>query len=137
MNLFDFWFDQRQRYVILKLVSAIFKEFLFFTKWQAFKNYERCFLFHLKSTLHSQDIRISVFHLPSLFLLVSHCLSAWSKINLKVYDVINCLNKNLITHCVWYLEKQKKYHVETLTLDTVLNKQHFYGKIMQKICSKR
>ena len=48
----------------------------------------------------------------------------------KVYDVINCLNKNLITHFVWYLEKEKRYHVETLAIDTVLNKEHFHGKIM-------
>ena len=39
---------------------------------------------------------------------VSHCFRAWSKINLKVYDVINCLNKNLITHFVWNLEKEEK-----------------------------
>ena len=29
-------------------------------------------------------------------------------INLKVYDVISCLNKNLITHFVGYHEKEKK-----------------------------
>ena len=54
----------------------------------------------------------------------------------KVYDVINCLNKNLITHFVWYLEKEKRYHVETLAIDTVLNNEHFYGKIMQQMCTK-
>ena len=59
-------------------------------------------------------------------------MRASSKINLKVYDVINCLRKNLITHFVWYLEKEKKYHVETLAIDTVLNKEHFYGKSCRK-----
>ena len=54
-------------------------------------------------------------HSP-LFLSVSHCLRAWSKINLKVYDVINCLKKNSIF--VWYLEKEKRYHIETLAIDT-------------------
>ena len=39
---------------------------------------------------------ISVF--PSFFLPVSHCFRGWSDINFKAYDVINCLNKNLITH---------------------------------------
>ena len=37
----------------------------------------------------------------------SHCFIGWSKINLKVYGIINCLNKNLMTHCwypVWYLD---------------------------------
>ena len=73
-------------------------------------------------------------HLP-LFLSVSHCLRAWFKINRKVYDVINCLNKNL-THFVWYLEKEKRYDVETLTIHTLLNEGHFYGKIMMKMCTK-
>ena len=46
----------------LKLVSAIFYQiFIFFT----FKNYEKCFLFHLKSSFRSRDIQIFViFFLP-------------------------------------------------------------------------
>ena len=36
----------------------------------------------------------------SLFLPVSHCFRAWPKKNLKVYDVINCLNKNVALICV-------------------------------------
>ena len=71
-----------------------------------------------------------------LFLPVNHCFRSWFKINLKVYDIINCLNKNLITHFVWYLEKEKRYDIETLSIDRVLNKEHFYGKIMQKMCTK-
>ena len=57
-------------------------------------------------------------------------------INLKVYDVINCLNKKLMTHFVWYLEKEKKYDIGTLSVDRVLNKEHFYGKNMQKRAPK-
>ena len=56
--------------------------------------------------------------------------------NLKFYDVIKCLNKNLITDFVWYFEKEKRYDVETLSLDTVLNKEPFYGKIIQKMCTQ-
>ena len=42
--------------------------------------------------------------LPSspLFLPISHCSWGWSKINLKVYDIMNCLNKNLIAQFLWY-----------------------------------
>ena len=109
---------------------------LFFTKWQSFKNYERYFLFHLKSSFHSQDIQIFLFPPSPIFLPVSHCLRAWSKINLKDSDVINCLNKNFITHFISYLEKEKKYDIETLAIDTVLNKEHFYGEIVQKMCTK-
>ena len=39
---------------------------------------------------------------PSLFFLPS-CFRRWSKTNPKVYDVINCLNKNSITNFVWYI----------------------------------
>ena len=45
----------------LKLVSFIFYQFFyFFTKWEPFKNYEKCFLFHLKSSFCSGDIQIFV-----------------------------------------------------------------------------
>ena len=71
----------------LKLVSAIFH---FFS------------LFHLKSSFCYQDIQIS-----SQFYPVSHWLRGCLKIILKFYDVGYCLNKNLITHFVWYLEKGK------------------------------
>ena len=66
-----------------------------------------------------------------LFLPVSHCFSAWSKINLKVYDTINCLNKNLIIHLVWYPEKEKRYGTESLSIDRVLSTQNSH--CMQEI----
>ena len=123
---------QNTYFIILKLVSAIFYQFVFLTKWQPFKNYEKCFLFHLKSSFRSRDIQIFVFLSSPLFLPVSHCFRGWSKINLQVYDII-CINKNLITHFVWYLEKEKRYDMETLPIDRVLNKEHFPWKIMQKM----
>ena len=89
---------------IFKLVSAIFTKFLFLHQIIAFKNNEKCFLFHLKSSFYSQ---IFVFLSFPLFLPVSHCFRGWSKINLKVHDIINCVNKNSITHFVWYLENKK------------------------------
>ena len=71
-----------------------------------------------------------------LFLPVSHCSRGWWKINLKDWDIINCLNKNLIKHFIWYLKKEKRYGIETLSIDRVLNKEHFYWKIMQKMCTR-
>ena len=118
------------------LCPLFFNKFLFFTKWQPFKNYGRCFLFHLKSSFCSPDIQIFVFPPSPLFLPVSHCSRAWSKINFKVYDIINCQNNNLITHLVWYLEKEKRHNNEILSIDRVLNKEHIYGKIMQKMFIK-
>ena len=96
----------------------------------------KMFLFHLKNFFHSQDIQNFVFPSSPLFLPVSNCFRDWSKINLKVYDVINWLNKNLITHFVWYLKKEKIYDIETLSIDRVLNKEHFNGKIMHKMCAE-
>ena len=32
-----------------------------FGNWKAFKNNEKCFLFHLESSFHSQEIKIFVF----------------------------------------------------------------------------
>ena len=41
------------------------------------------------------------------------------KINLKVHDIINCLNKNSMTHFVWYLKKAKKYDIQTLSIESI------------------
>ena len=53
----------------LKLVSAVFIKFLFFTKGQLFKNFKKCFLFHLKSSFRSRNIQILYFGLPLFFFL--------------------------------------------------------------------
>ena len=50
--------DNRQH---LKLVSAIFIEFLFFTKSWHFKNYKKYFLFYLKSSFSPRDIHFYLF----------------------------------------------------------------------------
>ena len=50
----------------LKLVSAIFYQiFIFSSNDSSSKNYEKCFLFHLKSSFRSRDIQIFVFFFPS------------------------------------------------------------------------
>ena len=118
------------------MCPAFFINFLFYQMIALHKSYEKCFLFHLKSSFRSRDIQIFVFPSSPLFLPVSHCFRAWSKINLKVYDVINCLNKNLIIHLVWYLEKEKRCDIETLSIDRVLNKEHFYGKYAEHMHQK-
>ena len=58
------------------------------------------FYFIEKSSFRSQDIQIFVFLSSPCFPPVSHCFRELSKLNHKVYDVINCLNDNLITHFV-------------------------------------
>ena len=39
-------------------VCYFFSHFYYFTKWWHFKNYEKCFLLHLKTSFRSQDIQI-------------------------------------------------------------------------------
>ena len=87
----------------------------------------------MKKTIVLEIFKFLYFHLPPLFFPVSHGVRGCLKINLKVYDVINCLNRYLITHFVWYLGKEKSYDIETLSIDWVLNKEHIYEKIKQKI----
>ena len=49
------------------------------------KNYEKYFLFHLKSSFPSWDIQFFVFLSFPHFLPAGHCFKGWSKINLKVH----------------------------------------------------
>ena len=73
-----------------------------------------------------------------IFFLVGYCdcFRGRSKINLKVYDVINCLNKNLVTHFVLSLEKEKRYDIETLSIDRALNKEKSCRKCAPKASPK-
>ena len=105
--------------------------FHFFIKWWPLNNYKKCFLFHLKSFFRSRDIQVLVFPPSLLFFSVSHSLRGWSKINLKVYDINNYLNKNLITHFVCYLEKEKRHDIETLSIDRA-RKEYFMQKSWRK-----
>ena len=59
---------------------------------------------------------------------VNHWFRGWFKINLSGYDISNCLNKNLITQFVWYLDKEKRYGIETFSVDRVLSKERFMEK---------
>ena len=76
-------------------------------------------LFHLKRDC------LSVF---SSFCPVGHCFRGWSMINFKVYFVIRCLNKNLITYFAWYLKKEKRCGAVTLSIDRLINKEYFLWK---------
>ena len=105
-------------------------------KLKNIKKYKKPLFALIKSPFRSQDIQFFVFSSSSLFSPVSHCFRGWSKKNLKVYVVINCLSYNLITHFVWYLEKEIRRDAETLSIDRELIKEIFYGKIMQKMCTK-
>ena len=97
------------------------------------KTKKDAFYFIWKALFVQEIFNFLYFHLSFFFSLSA---IAWE---LKVCDVINCqvLSKNLVTHFVWYLQKKKSYDIETLAIDTILNKEHFYGKIIQKMCTRR
>ena len=100
------------------------------------KTMKNVFYFIWKALFVLEIFKFLYICFPLFFFPVSHCFRNWFKKKLKVYDVINCPNKNLMTHYVWYLEKEIKCDIETLFSDRVLNTEHFYGKIMQKRCPK-
>ena len=120
---------------ILKLVSAIFYQSFIFHQMIAHQKLWKMFLFHWKGSFHFQDIEIFVFSSFPLFFSVNHCFRGWFK-KILVCDVINCLIKNFLTHFVWYLEKEIRCDIETLSIDRVLNMEHFYGKIIHKMGTK-
>ena len=131
------WFTLLIRQTTLKACVCYFlSNFYFSPNDNPSKAMKNVFLFHLKSSFRTWDIQIFVLLSSPLFYPVSHCSRGWSKKNLKTYGVINCLSKNLITHFVWYLKKEIRCDTETLSIDRELNKEHFYGKIMQKMCTK-
>ena len=117
---------------LLKLVSTIFINFFY----QMIALQKLWKMFFISSKKLFSFLRYSIFCIFVLPSFVCHCFRGRSKINLKVHDVINFLNKNSISHFVWYPEKEKRYDIEILSIDGVSDKEHFYRKIMQKICSK-
>ena len=77
----------------LKLVSAIFYHIFIFHQMVALQKLWKIFFISSKKLVSfSRYSNFCIFVFPS-FSSVSHCFTGWSKKNLKVYDVINCLNK--------------------------------------------
>ena len=119
----------------LSLCPLFFIKFCFFTKFWLFKNYEKCFFISCKKLFSfSRYSNFCIFVFPPFFPVIQ-CFRGWLKKHIRVYDVMNCLNKKLITHFL-YLEREISCDIETLSIDRVLNTKHFYGKIMQKMCIK-
>ena len=134
--IFKSYIDHAKIISDFKACVCYFHQIFIFSPIDSPSKTEKCFLFQLKSSFHSLDIQFVIFLSSPLFLPVGHCFRGWSKINLKVHDVVNCLNKNSIVHFVWYPGKEKKYDNAILSIDRISEKEHFYGKIMQKIWSK-
>ena len=130
-----YWEISALQLFVKAFVRYFYQIFIFSPNDSPSKTMKKC-LFHLESSFCSGDIQVFVFLFFPLFLPVSHSFGGWLRTNLKVHDVINYLHKNSITHFVWDLEKEKRYDIETLSIDGVSDKKHSYRKIMQKMCSK-
>ena len=129
LQIYQRWVEKNV--FILKLLSAISHQMIALQKlWKMlFISSKKLFSF----------LRYLNFAFPSfpLFLPVNHCFRGWLKINLKVCDIINCLNKNLVTHFFFDILRRKKgITLKLYPLVRVLNKEHFYWKIMKKICTR-
>ena len=133
----DMYFTSNSNYWhLLKAYVCYFLTIFYFSPNDSpSKIMKNAFLFHLKSSFRSRDIQSFAHSSSLLFFAVSHPFRGWFKENRKAYDVINCLNKNLIAHHVWYLEKEIRCDIETF-IDRVLNTEHLNEKIMQKMCTK-
>ena len=60
------WLKTAKKLFELKVgLSSSQKIPIYLLQWKAFKNDEKCFLFHLKSFFHSQDIQIFILTLSS------------------------------------------------------------------------
>ena len=98
---------------LLKLVSAIFyQSFIFHQMIAPEKLWKMFFISSEKLFSFSRYLDFCIFVFPSFFP-VSHWFRGWFKKNLKVFDVINFLNKNLITNYIWHLEKERRCDIET------------------------
>ena len=64
----------------------------------------------LWNSFGSQDVKFFVLSPSPLFFPGNYCFRTWSKINAKVHDVINCLNKSIVTNCLKSCEERKAGH---------------------------
>ena len=89
--------------------------------------------FHLKSLFRSQGIQISVSASCPVLRSVSHYSRKWSKINLKVYGIINYLNKNS-KHILFAILRRKL--VLILKLGQLIDYYEVRNISMEKVCRK-
>ena len=117
----------------LKLVSTIFYQiYIFSPNDSPLKIMENVFYYIKKALFILKIFKFLCFCLPLFFSLSAIALEIYPRKILVLWH----LNKDFMTHFVWYHEKKIRCDIETLTIDRVLNKEHFYGKIMQKIMPK-
>ena len=84
-------------FIFMLIKACIFYHFFIFHQRIALQKLLKMFFVSSKKLIwFSRYSNFCIFIFPSFFP-VGHCFRGLSSKNLKVYDVINCLNKNLIT----------------------------------------
>ena len=94
------------------LNKACVRHFLFFHQMRALQKLRE--MISIPSKKFISFLRYLNFCIP--------VLPSFSLCRLLLYDVINCLNKNSITHFVSYLEKEKRYDIEILSRNILMEK---------------
>ena len=93
------------------------------------------YILYISGIKHTNSHHSQHYSLPS-FYFCRPMLKKMIKLKCKVYHVINWLKKNLKTHFVWYLCEEIRSDTGTWSTGMVFSKEHFYGKRIQKICTK-
>ena len=94
----------------LKLVSTIFYQVIVSHQIILFLTLQKLWkMFFISSKNLFSFLRCSNYLSSPLFIPVRHCFRGWLKINLKVCDVINCLNINN-TFCLISWKRKKVWH---------------------------
>ena len=97
------------------LKKACSQYFLFFHQMRAFRKlWEMIFI-------RSKKLISFLRYLRYLNFCIS-VLPAFSPCQSLLFDVINCLNKNLITHFLSHLEREKRYGNEILSRNILMEK---------------
>ena len=98
---------------ILKACVRYFHQIFIFSPNDSLQKLWKMLFISLKSSFRSRDIHFLLYFCPFLYFCIFvfvFVFTGWSKIILKVHDVMNSLNKSSITHFVWYHEKEKVWH---------------------------
>ena len=96
------------------LKKACVRYFLFFHQMRALQKLRE--MISIPSKKFISFLRYLNFCIP--------VLPSFSLCRLLLYDVINCLNKNSITHFVSYLEKEEWYDIEILSRNILMENIH-------------
>ena len=94
-------------YIFKACVRYFLLNFYFSPNDNPSKTMKNVFYFIKKALFVLNILKFLYFRLLLFFFFVCHCLRGWSKKNLKIYDIINCLNKNLITHILFDILRKK------------------------------